>query len=701
MANLRYYSVIVLAFQTYNAYKTKKLYTGKIMSVIRFEEMKMPAGGFERKCNPLPRIEQLKSVPWPVNVGTDMPQEDAKYINYGCGTPLLPYLLQDNYNRERKIRSFKTAVLENEFLKAVFLTELGGRLWSLVYKPLNRELLYVNPVFQPANLAYRNAWFSGGVEWNMGMPAHSPFTCDKPFFALLRDKDTPVLRMYEWERIRNAPFQVDFYLPPNSPLLYVRTRLINPHEREIPAYWFSNIAVPESPGHRVLAPASKAYTFDYSESRFGVKTVKIPDGEGIDVTCPINIYTANDFFYRIEDDQRPWITSLDAEGCGLIQASTKQLKGRKLFVWGMNAGGRKWQEFLSEPGHPYIEIQAGLGRTQVECIPLPAKSEYEWLEVYGYLQADSSSVHGSDWQKACNEVETQLNRLSTIGQLETELKRSRKTALAKPDDIIQQGSGWGAIQRRLAGLSEAQDFVCKGIVFPESSMDSQQDDWLNLLENGVFPDKHPESQPKSYMIDSQWLKLLEKTIPDSAGWETYYHCGLMHYTAGEIETALERLHKSIETAENLWAYRALALIHLKKNQPVKAVELMDKAWRLSGGMPELADEYCQMLCSLEQFETCDNILKQMNRELLSRPRVQIARIQTCFNKKDYDTAETLLNEIVLVDIRECETTLTDTWYLVKAAQEAEKRGCQIDENIIEYVRQSLTPPANIDFRMHE
>ena len=68
---------------------------------------------------------------------------------------------------------FRVAVLENDHLRATFLLELGGRLWSLLHKPTGRELLSVNPVFQPANLAIRNAWFSGGVEWNI---AH-----DRPF----------------------------------------------------------------------------------------------------------------------------------------------------------------------------------------------------------------------------------------------------------------------------------------------------------------------------------------------------------------------------------------------------------------------------------------------------------------------------------------------------------------------------------------
>ena len=35
--------------------------------------------------------------------------------------------------------------------------------------------------FQPCNLALRNAWVSGGVEWNVGIIGHTPFTVDAMF----------------------------------------------------------------------------------------------------------------------------------------------------------------------------------------------------------------------------------------------------------------------------------------------------------------------------------------------------------------------------------------------------------------------------------------------------------------------------------------------------------------------------------------
>ena len=55
--------------------------------------------------------------------------------------------------------------------------------------------------------------------------------------------------------------------------------------------------------------------------------------------------------------------SLDADGAGLAQTSTARLRGRKLFVWGAGEGGRRWQEWLTEPGSGgYAEIQAGLAK---------------------------------------------------------------------------------------------------------------------------------------------------------------------------------------------------------------------------------------------------------------------------------------------------------------------------------------------------
>ncbi|MDP6507149.1 MAG: DUF5107 domain-containing protein, partial [Planctomycetota bacterium] len=343
------------------------------MSELRVESLNMPAAELGEE-NPLPHLGKC-----------------------------LPHRLQDNFGRTRKNRDFKTVVLENDFLKATFLIELGGRLWSLIHKPTNRELLYVNPVFQPGNLAIRNAWFSGGVEWNVGVYGHTTHTCEPLFVARVAGEDgSPVLRMYEWDRIRLIPYQIDAFLPDDSEFLLVRVRLTNPNADEVPMYWWSNIAVSETPSTRVLVPAEQAYKHNYEGE---MQLVPVPYQNDIDQSYAANFNRSADSFYCIDKGKQPWISALDENGKGLVQTSTSRLFGRKMFVWGMNPGGRHWQEFLSVPDLPYLEIQAGLTRIQGEYVQMAGGDEWSWLEAYGMMQADSKLVHGSDWRKAFTAVD--------------------------------------------------------------------------------------------------------------------------------------------------------------------------------------------------------------------------------------------------------------------------------------------------------
>ena len=104
-------------------------------------------------------------------------------------------------------------MIDNGRLRAVVAPSLGGRLLELKDLATGRDLVFRNPVFQPANLASLNAWFSGGIEWNGLIPGHTPFTC-APVFAGVRDTPQgPILRIYEFDRIVEATWQIDLFLP--------------------------------------------------------------------------------------------------------------------------------------------------------------------------------------------------------------------------------------------------------------------------------------------------------------------------------------------------------------------------------------------------------------------------------------------------------------------------------------------------------
>ena len=155
---------------------------------------------------------------------------------------------------------------------------------------------------------------------------------------------------------------------------FIRVR--NPDPEPKPLYWWTNIAAPEEPGVRVLARRLQAWRTEYDGSITGVD---IPFADAAtDVSYPLPAQRAADYFFQVPSEARPWIAAVQADGCGLIQTSTAQLCGRKLFCWGTATGGRRREEWLCGPGARYLEIQAGLATTQLEHLRMEARAEISW-----------------------------------------------------------------------------------------------------------------------------------------------------------------------------------------------------------------------------------------------------------------------------------------------------------------------------------
>lgn len=220
-------------------------------------------------------------------------EDDEIFEGYGKLFTSFPYRQYTSYTRKLHDKQLQTAILENDFLKATFLPELGGRLWSLIDKTTGENLLYTNDVIRPSNLAIRNAWFSGGVEWNISMIGHTPFTMEPLFTSTLQmENGTPVLRMYEYERIRKVTYQMDFWLEDTDRFLNCRMRIFNQTDEMVPMYWWSNIAVPEYDEGRIIVPAKEAYT----NREDGVYKVDTPMVNGIDISKYKEIPNQVDYF---------------------------------------------------------------------------------------------------------------------------------------------------------------------------------------------------------------------------------------------------------------------------------------------------------------------------------------------------------------------------------------------------------------------
>ena len=539
--------------------------------------------------NPLPMVgAPLES---PYQISGELPAEIVDGSHYGHPLNTYPYRLQDGYGRELKERQLTTVVLENDLLRAVFLPELGGRLWELVDKTAGKQLLHSPNTIQFANLALRNAWFAGGIEWNIGTRGHSPTTCE-PLHAGTT-ADGRVLRMWEFERMRGVVFQIDAWLPVDSPVLFVAVRLRNPSSAEVPLYWWSNAAVPQNPDVRVVAPATTAFATNNVDGISRVDPTREPaeaepdDTDTVDCTWPSRSPRARDFFFDLAEDQRRWILSADRDGDGLAMLSTARLRGRKLFVWGNSRGGNRWQEWLSPDDGQYTEIQAGLAQTQFEHLRMPAGAEWSWLEAYGNADVDSDIAHGSDWTAAVAHGEERVASLLSESALQAAHSSISGLADLPIENMITHGTGWGALEAQRSRTAGDGWIAEDGSPFVPDSLTNEQQPWIDLLEGRDFSVSALNGSA-SFVSGADWEKRLSAQLESGAAHpaEVLFHLAVLKHGRGDWEGAKSDYEHALEvvdiqSATAAQVHRGLALLALAREEIPLIVDHYLAAWKLA------------------------------------------------------------------------------------------------------------------------
>ncbi len=649
--------------------------------------------------NPLPDIKNVSYIHAKINITDKVDGEQRKKINTGMINTMLPYRQQDHYDRELKDRNFKAVILENEYLRAVFLAELGGRLWSLFDKKKGKELLYKNPVFQPANLALRNAWFSGGVEFNVSIKGHNPLTCSPMFVKKIYASDgTEGARFYEYERIRGVAYGFDAWL--DGKMLYIKPRIENRSGKEVWMYWWSNIAVPETQRTRVISPADEAYINYFQNDSYELDMENIPNLYDTDVSYPLNLTHSRDFFYKIPDNEDKWITAVDENGYGLLQCSTRLLKGRKLFVWGNCNAGRNWNNYLSDGKNSgYIEIQAGLAFTQLEHIPMPDGDVWSWVEAYGAVDVPKEKAHGA-WSEAKSVISNFIRNTYPDG-LDNSLSQKGEI-MFENGEFLFIGSGWGALEN-LRRKANGEISLSDVFEFPESSLTYKQMPWAELLKKGVLPEASIEASPDSYLVDKSWLKIMDKhcDLADNQNWYFYMQYGVMNYANGNIEKAIQAFQKSIAIKENCWSLRNLAMIYKNElGDTNKSYELMSRSISLNVKCRALAIDTAVTFLENDRAEEWLKVFDGLDKSLKTDGRLRFYCAKAYMALEQYEKAAEILNkDFVMPDIKEGDTAITDVWQELYRNIIRIKTG---ETNIekLELLVNEQYPLGNLDFKIH-
>ena len=161
-----------------------------------------------------------------------------------------------------------------------------------------------------------------------------------------------------------------------------------------------------------------------------------------------------------------------------------------------------------------------------------------------------------------------------------------------PDRLVENGTGWGALEARRLQAAGLSPFASPGTPYPDAAIGADQAPWMALLEEGRFPESSPDAEPGKALVGVPWRDLLERAVaqPDNDHWLAWYHLGVMRFAADEVDAAREAWERSIERAPSAWAIRCLACLDRIEEKGEEAMAGYEKALSLRNDVRPLAIE---------------------------------------------------------------------------------------------------------------
>lgn len=295
---------------------------------------------------------------------------------------------------------FRAIVLENRHLRAVVLPELGAKLWSLVDKAADREVLWHHPRVppRPAHFgATYDDWFCGG--WDELFPNDAPATVGgdsypdhgelwaMPFAWEVNAADGAVtLRMWRSGVVTNTSIEKRITLRADEPMLRFGYRIGNGGPAPLDFLWKLHPALRISPAARIDLPAGRVEVDPGFRDRLAVEAFRWPyadtPGGRVDVRqVPPREAARCDFYYAVE---------LSAGWCALTDTTTRTGFGlsfdpsvfRSVWVFGAYGGWRGLYTTILEPctGYPY-RLEDAIARGTASRLAPGATLETEVLAV--------------------------------------------------------------------------------------------------------------------------------------------------------------------------------------------------------------------------------------------------------------------------------------------------------------------------------
>jgi hypothetical protein len=117
-------------------------------------------------AGPSPAVRAWEGTETIVTYEEGAPDVNPPFDLFAGGRFNYPYTMRLALTDRKAPRTWRTLHLENEHLRITVLPDLGGRIWRAVDKANGAQMFYANPSLKFAQVAYRGAWATFGVEFN-------------------------------------------------------------------------------------------------------------------------------------------------------------------------------------------------------------------------------------------------------------------------------------------------------------------------------------------------------------------------------------------------------------------------------------------------------------------------------------------------------------------------------------------------------
>lgn len=324
-----------------------------------------------------------------------------KRVYQGSSGKVYPLPFTDRIAEKPVDRKWKAIWIENEFIRALVLPELGGRIHSILDKTNGCDLVYNQQVIKPALVGLAGPWASGGIEFNWPQH-HRPATFLPVDFKIEDHADgSKTIWCGDHDPMCRMKGMHGICLHPGSACLELKVRVYNRTSLRQTFLWWANVATRVHEAYQSFFPPDVSYVADHARrsmseyplakgcyyginygerGRTGIPANEVP-AQFIPPHCRnlsvIPKYEPNDlsFYanipvptsYMCMGSREDFFGGYDHKAqAGIVHIANHHISpGKKQWTWGNHEFGYAWDRNLTDPDArgefaPYIEIMSGV-----------------------------------------------------------------------------------------------------------------------------------------------------------------------------------------------------------------------------------------------------------------------------------------------------------------------------------------------------